>query len=278
MSYTYCGKHCENCVQKIQLECPGCRTGPGKAYAAECAIARCCVARGHHDCDSCVNASTCFHLKGCGSAAELRLKKRQNDAAVLRGRLERSTVLGIWMTVAFWVLIASIAVGFLLAFSEGSLGDIVSVLFSIAYAAILLKMGDTSRCFRLAGILGIVCGVCNFLGTLSEELGYTALFSLVAMVLGFVWEYQEFLGYAEVTEELDPELSQKWRTLWGWQFGCLCAVAIGAVLTFIGLLLAALVVLVAAVASLVISVIKLFYIYRSAKLFQEYAQQNKYFV
>lgn len=275
MSYTYCGKQCENCSQKVQLGCSDCRTGPGKAYSAECAIAKCCVTRGHHDCSDCVNASTCMHLKGCGDAAELRLKKRQNDVAVLRGRLERSTVLGIWLTVAFWLMIASIVVGLVLAFSEGTMADIISALFSVAYAAILVKMGDISRSFRLAGIFGIVCAVCNFLGAISEPMA--ALFSLVAMIVGFVWEYYEFLGYAEVTEELDPELSQKWRTLWGWQFGCLCAVAIGTLFTLMGLLLAALVVLVAAVASLVISIIKLVYIYQSAKLFKEYAEENKYF-
>lgn len=278
MSYTYCGKNCESCAHKLELRCPECRTGPGKAYGAECAIAKCCLVRGHHDCAECVNASTCLHLKGRGSAAELRLKKQQNDIVAMRGRVERSTLFGTWMIAAFWVQIASIAVGLVLSFADDVLADTVSGIFSIVYALLLLKMGSKSRRFRIAGIFGILCQICSFLGTAFDTVGAMLIITLVVVVVGFVREYQEYLGYAEVTDELDQDLARNWSTLWVWQASALAGAAAGTVLTLIGFLPAALIVLLSSIISLVVSIIKLVYIYRSAKRIREYVQINQYLV
>lgn len=48
MGDTYCGKLCEDCQFKDNLQCPGCKTGPGKTWMTECELAKCCMDKGHH--------------------------------------------------------------------------------------------------------------------------------------------------------------------------------------------------------------------------------------
>lgn len=43
MGDTYCGKLCEDCQFKDNLQCPGCKTGPGKTWMTECELAKCCI-------------------------------------------------------------------------------------------------------------------------------------------------------------------------------------------------------------------------------------------
>lgn len=43
MGDTYCGKLCEDCQFKDNLQCPGCKTGPGKTWMTECELAKCCM-------------------------------------------------------------------------------------------------------------------------------------------------------------------------------------------------------------------------------------------
>lgn len=50
MGDTYCGKLCEDCQFKDNLQCPGCKTGPGKTWMTECELAKCCMDKGHQNC------------------------------------------------------------------------------------------------------------------------------------------------------------------------------------------------------------------------------------
>ena len=81
------------------------------------------------------------------------------------------------------------------------------------------------------------------------------------------------MGHSDALSEVDDDLSEKWCLLWYWFFGSLCAVLIGAVFTFIGLPLGTLAVLVGAVLTLVASVIKIYYLLRTATLFKVYAEE-----
>ncbi len=34
MGSSYCGKKCDDCLDKAEVGCPGCKSGPGKASGA----------------------------------------------------------------------------------------------------------------------------------------------------------------------------------------------------------------------------------------------------
>lgn len=64
MGDTYCGKLCEDCQFKDNLQCPGCKTGPGKTWMTECELAKCCMDKGHQNCTTCSYSTSCGKLRG----------------------------------------------------------------------------------------------------------------------------------------------------------------------------------------------------------------------
>ena len=48
-----CGKSCESCGWKDQLNCAGCQEDMGRPFSGPCGIAACCREKGHERCDTC---------------------------------------------------------------------------------------------------------------------------------------------------------------------------------------------------------------------------------
>ena len=96
------------------------------------------------------------------------------------------------------------------------------------------------------------------------------LLSLPVMVLELCAAYQEFYAHAEVLEELDPELAGKWRLLWKWWIGLLLGLFGCIFLALISAILGLLAMLADAIGLLVVGIVKLVYLYRTAKRFREY--------
>ena len=73
---------------------------------------------------------------------------------------------------------------------------------------------------------------------------------------------------------MDLILSEKWRKLWRWYVGLLIAAAAGILILFMGLMafavliIGAVVILAAAIGILVVGILKLVYLYRTAKVFR----------
>ena len=283
MAESSCAKSCETCQLKGQLKCPGCRMGPGKVYGGECDIAKCCSTRGYQGCEECSTASTCPKLKRCAGAEQDRLKKREADKAERHRRYESSAVLGKWLMILFWVVIVSNVINFVLGFMEEMPGmklpvELVGAAFGVVYGLILLMMSKQSGCLRISGISRIICVIVNVIVLLFEGTQIALWISLAALVPSYIAEYQEYIGYVQVTDELDEDLSRKWSVLWYWSLGGLIAMGAGLVLTIFGLMLGALAVLASSVLTIVVAVIKIVYLYRSAKMFREYVQENQYIV
>lgn len=49
----YCGLECDACSFRTKTNCPGCRVAGGKLFWGECALAKCCIAKGHEHCGKC---------------------------------------------------------------------------------------------------------------------------------------------------------------------------------------------------------------------------------
>jgi len=48
-----CGVDCEACEYRKQTGCPGCQAAEGKLFWGECAVAKCCLGKGHDHCGQC---------------------------------------------------------------------------------------------------------------------------------------------------------------------------------------------------------------------------------
>lgn len=48
-----CGIDCEACTCRTQMSCPGCPATEGKPFWGECALATCCISKGHDHCGQC---------------------------------------------------------------------------------------------------------------------------------------------------------------------------------------------------------------------------------
>ena len=69
---------------------------------------------------------------------------------------------------------------------------------------------------------------------------------------------------------MDLELSEKWRRLWKWYIGTYLALFAGIFVALIFAWLGLLVVLASAIGTLVVAILKLVYLWRTARTFREY--------
>ena len=85
--------------------------------------------------------------------------------------------------------------------------------------------------------------------------------------------YREYLGHSEMLEGVDGELAEKWRKLWKWYIISFAVTIGGIFAALISPVLAIFVVLGGAIAAVVVSVLKLVYLYRTAKVFRALAEE-----
>ena len=95
---------------------------------------------------------------------------------------------------------------------------------------------------------------------------------IVTIVVDMLGEYYEFMGHTDVLCDVDTVLSDKWFNLWKWYLGTFLCIISGTVLAVILPLIGLLVVLAATVGTLVVSVLKIVYLYKTAKAFRTFPQ------
>ena len=281
MSETYCGKSCAECTQKESLNCPGCKTGPGRSFGGDCELAQCVRSKGHETCDTCSFKGNCGTLRGCGNMPDYW--QRKSDAEIQRKAsiAKRAPVLGKWLWIVFWLIIPSTIASFMTHESVVEYfpglhlpGQILSAVCSLTYGLILIKLASEEDRYKTAGICALACGTVNavvaIISGTGEPATWTLIFTLPAAVLDFVGEYNEYKAHSIVLTGVDNELSEKWEKLWKWYIGMFGAM-IGSILVMLIIpILGVLVILAAAIGTIVVSIMKLVYLYRTAKIFREY--------
>ena len=277
MAESYCGKSCRECAQMTQGLCPGCKTGPGRKFSGDCKLASCVQEKGHETCDTCGFHGGCAKYRDRYQVPEERRRMIEEEAARKSLVAQRAEVLGKWLWILFWLVVPSI-VGGLMAndFTKDSVpliygdGELIQFACSIAYGCILLKLTSEDDRYMKAGLCALAGSFGGALtSTLGGNAGLTLLVSVPLLAVGWYGTYNEYMAHSAVVMDVDFELAQKWENLWKWEIGLNIGLLCSTILLLIPLL-GALVVFGVAIGIIVVSILKLVYLYQTAKAFREY--------
>lgn len=281
----YCGKSCEECTYKEQLNCSGCEHGPGNSWTGTCKLARCCEDKGHKNCTTCGHSANCGLLK----SKHMIPKERLNDIAAEEAKNERvakmAPKLSKWLTILFWTSIVSVIAGL---FTDDSMSGVLPTLYYICsmieiccrilYGAILLIISTESTWYKSAGLIKLVSQFVAVITIILVSITESALFIWLAIanvIISLYGEYTEFKGHEEILEDVDLVLSVKWNQLWKWNLIAYGALIGSILLIFLIPVLGALLTIATAIGMLIISILKLVYLYRTAETFKHMQVYSK---
>lgn len=285
MAETFCGKSCAECTYKEELNCPGCKAGPGVKWNTDCGVAECCQSKGHKECSTCNFCGHCGMLQSSIRMPQFRLEKIAADAAWKKEIAHRAKKVHVWLAILFWLIIPSVIAGLLSSASMASLFPalrvpalILSIICSLVYGISLLYMASQEDRYKTAGICVILCALwnCILIATNGNEnvRDWIAVLSIPVAIIAYVGEYNEMTAHSIILTGIDVELSEKWSKLWKWFIGSYGAILGGTLLTAIFGLLGLMLVLAGAVGIIVVEILKLVYLYRTKSAFQEYLEYS----
>ena len=281
MAETYCGKSCEECTKKEQLNCSGCKTGPGRQFSGDCELAKCIRDKGHETCETCGFKGNCGTLRSRESMPDYRIRKIEAEAMRKAAIAKRAPILGKWLWIIFWLVIPS-SIGSIMSHETTAKilpglvmpGQIINAICSLTYGAILLKLGSEEDRYRTAGICALIAGASSALAAMinggSDGATWILIFTIPAAIVAIVGEYNEYMAHSAVLSGVDNELSEKWEVLWKWYIGLFAGIFGSILLMLIFPVLGAIAVIGATIGTVVVSILKLVYLYRTAKIFREY--------
>lgn len=281
MAETYCGKSCSECAQKEMLNCPGCKAGPGRQFDGDCELAECARTKGHETCDTCGFHGNCGTVRGRFRQPEYRKTKQESELWQKQATAKRARILGKWLWILFWLIVPSTVAD--LMTSEvfmgavpgvNMAGQILKAVCSLAYGILLLKVASEEDRYRTAGICtlagaGISGLVAGFSGGAATQ-PWTLILTVPAAVIGLVGQYHEFMAHGTVLREIDNDLSGKWEVLWKWYIGLYLGMFGCIVVSVLMPLLGAIALLATGIGVLVVGILKLVYLYRTAKTCRAY--------
>lgn len=285
MAKTYCLKSCAECQLKEQLNCPGCYQGPGERFRGDCALKKCCVGRGHETCETCNQNSYCGTFRGRERMPEIRLKEQEAERQRREILAQRSPILGKWLTVLFWLMIAAMVPGLML--EENIVkwlpglripGIVLRSICIAAQCAILLKLSKLHQGYKIAAICGLVAQAAQLAtDQLVDQsmLGVQLLVTIPISTIGLVSTYYEYITHSSMLVGMDGDQAAQWEKLWKWTIGLTLGSLGCIVLTAIAPLLGILVLLAVAIGTVVVGIIRYVYLYRTAKIFRNYGREEE---
>ena len=206
-----------------------------------------------------------------------RLEAEQARCAAIS---RRAPVLGKWLWLLFWLVIPSNVAGLMTQDAVKELfpglytfGEILALASGIAYASILVRLKSEDEGYRTAGICILIGYASSFLLNLlggSEMAILAILIALPGVAVSLYGNYREYMAHSTVLAGVDNDLSGKWETLWKWEIGTFCLMIGGVILVALLPLIGALATLAGAIGTIVIGILKLVYLYQTAKVFREY--------
>ena len=119
----------------------------------------------------------------------------------------------------------------------------------------------------IAGAIGALTAIVN--GG-SEGAGWMLIFTIPAAIVALVGEYNEYMAHSAVLTGVDNVLSDKWEVLWKWYIGLFLGVFGSILVMLIIPVLGAIAVIGCTIGTVVVGILKLVYLYRTAKTFRDY--------
>ncbi len=280
MSETYCGKKCDECAWMAEEGCPGCENGPGRLLArgGNCKLASCCRDKGHRTCESCDLRAGCGkYLDRYRYPAE-RKKQADEEKRMIEVYTERSDFLIKWFRILLILTIPYLIAYFLTRFSmEASssarnlhmAGTLISLLTSVAYGSILLRMSSVEKRYRTAGICMLISSAIDFLNLillLSDRSGtvFSVLF-VPSVIATLCATYKEYSAHSAVLNGIDSYLSEKWARLWILYICSLGGVFVSTLLMFLLIRFGFVLLIISCIAFLIEEILKLVYLHSSAE-------------
>lgn len=281
MAETYCGKSCAACVQREELNCPGCKAGPGRPFGSECSLAECCRSKGHESCETCGFQRSCGTLRSREHQIDYRRKKTEAQQREQERLAQRAPVLGKWLWIMFWLIVPAVFAavmgndGLKVDPTVHMAGRILNNICSASYGAILLKLASEEDRYRRAGICALISAAAGLLLIAFSEPDWSLLITLPIAVVALVGEYNEYHAHAAVLAGVDNELAQKWTRLWKWYIGLMVG-GLGCILLMLIVPRLGLVLLLSGgVAMMIVGTLKYVYLYRTARVFRLYSDNVK---
>ena len=189
-------------------------------------------------------------------------------------------LLAKWMRILFWLIIISTAANLLTSENVtnaapplASAGQILNIVTTAAYGVILLKIASESIYYRNSAIccfITAVVAVAMIPVSDDTDLALAIPVVIVSVVVSMIGEYYEYKGHTDVLNDVSPALSEKWIRLWKWYMGTFLGIIGGTVLAVMIPLIGMIIVLGATIGTMVVSVVKIVYIYKTAKAFRNY--------
>ena len=273
-----CGRMCDACTWKERLDCPGCQDGPGRRFSGGCPIADCAGRRAYGMCD--------LHLfyRLCPAA-----KRYAPEPAVGRGGRAGAPgaagpecpCAGQVAVALFWLVTPSVFSNILTmdtvagAFpTAGVVGNVLAFLISLAYGVLFVAAAGGGRPVPHGGPVlfgwrhhqrclcrfrqfrrGTGCGGCS-------------------PCRSWCWSSVPHIRSFMPMQRFWRSLTRSWRGSGGrfgnggsasllGLFGCIFLALISAILGLLAILADA-------IGLLVVGIVKLVYLYRTAKRFREY--------
>ena len=216
-----------------------------------------------------------------------------NDREITGGgsRLDRETTASlVWrLDALLWLVVPGTIAGLMSDEALSAhwpdlalLGEILGILCSVVYGLLLLSLAKVNGGYRAAGactLFVVAAGVIvQVLGGSGDphnvERSIALILTFLSGVAALVGEYTECTSHAEVLEPVDIALSQRWRRLWKWYIGAYLALFAGIFVTLLSAWLGLLVMTASTVGSLVVAILKLVYLWRTARTFREYEEME----
>lgn len=278
MAETYCGKSCADCSKRNELNCPGCKAGPGRLFKTECELARCAIGKGHESCETCVHRGNCGNLRSRDFQMNYRERALKAEESRKAAIAKRVPVMGKWLWILFWIVIFAnipslMTLDMVVEVFPGMLlvGNLLTLIFALSYGLVLLKLRSEEDMYRIAGICHLIGAVVSFaLDTFTDGEAWTLVISLPGLIVSMVGVYNEYMAHSAVLSGVDNDLSEKWEKLWKWEIGLLAVVLGSILIVFILPVIGAILALGGAIGTAVVGIVKIVYLYRSATCFREY--------
>ena len=213
MGNSYCGKDCDDCLDKEEVGCPGCKNGPGKAPGMLCEIARCCNGRLDEECTACASGASCELL----AEREAMMQKwngnrgrETSGVSVTAGTIgtasssyeeqrsgrpsdrHNAPLLRTSLLAIFWLFLLA-GTGNVLSNENlfGSipaiivLGTLINLGASIAQAVLMIRLGQEEHAYKVAGVCMLVAAGLMFVAEFVTA-GFLAVMKFSSLATGGV--------------------------------------------------------------------------------------------